>query len=391
MAAILIFAFAGTALAAVNRSGQDYFGAAPAANASATLGQDTNVYMNWTTAKLLGSNVADGNNSPHSSYTTTTVKCVVCHSVHYAAPGNAPVSSNAQTADTLLRMRADQACVYCHATAGMSVNGRPVYDGATPNPNNAVVGHITGPNCNVCHTSVHGDPADNSVAALSGFLLRTMPGNDNLGAWGAINGPTANMITAIEAIDYNAVGQGWTTGEALGNQPWEFASINTPQLREKAIGIFCAECHAGSYSQVAAGASTNVQDWTLPNSPYSGHRIEASATTAWNSANDVSSSNNWSDSTSSTIGAVAWLPATNCKSCHGADDIYGNTGFPHSWGSSKMWLLTGADSSQSLKIFPFADPASFGAGGDPLQLQLQDGVCLRCHRSSTGEGVEYTF
>ena len=405
LAAILILAFAGSALAAVNRSGQQFVGSAPAPSAIPTQGANTNVYMNWqsisgTATGVLGDNGLPGiSNSPHGNFTTTTVKCVVCHSVHYAAPGNAPVSSGLQTADTLLRMRADQACAYCHATAGMSVNGTPVYDGnwAAQGNTGASVGHVTGQNCSLCHTSVHGDPQDNSVASLAGYLLRTLPSNAAVGAYGT----TSNMITAIDAIDSNAVGQGWNPGDALGAPTSDYSSVDNATLREQAVGIFCAECHAGSYSQVAAGASANIQDWNQSNGTptstpqgmgFSGHRIAAAATSAWNAAGDVSSSNNWSDSTQSNIGAVAWLPATNCKSCHAADDIYGAVGFPHSWGSSKMWLLTGADASQANKIAPFADPATFGAGGDPLQLQLQDGVCLRCHVQSggaAGAGLTY--
>jgi hypothetical protein len=403
VAAILMFAFAGTAMAAVNRSGQQFLGASPGPSVIPTQGVNTNVYMNWQSISTGPGTLGDNGNpangvTPHGGYTTTTVKCVVCHSIHYAAPGNAPVANGAfnngnQTADTLLRMRADQACAFCHATAGMAVNGKPVYDGLSPNPYTAVAGHVTGPNCSLCHTSVHGDPQDNSVASLAGFLLRTMPSNDPVGAYG----PTVNMITAIDAIDSNAQGQGWFAGQALGDQTATFASVSTPTLREKAVGIFCAECHAGSYSQVAAGASANIQDWSQSSTNtalggYSGHRIGASATSAWNSAGDVSSSSNWSESTQSNIGAVAWLPATECQSCHAADDVFNESAFPHSWGGSKMWLLTGADSSQANKITPFADPASFGAGGDPLQLQLQDGVCLRCHvESGSGNGVGITF
>ena len=48
--------------------------------------------MDWSTG-LGTNNSASAGNSPHGNFTTTTVKCVVCHAVHYAAPGNAPVAS----------------------------------------------------------------------------------------------------------------------------------------------------------------------------------------------------------------------------------------------------------------------------------------------------------
>ena len=76
-------------------------------------------------------------------------------------------------------MRADQACICCHATAGMAVNGRPVYNGIGPALINNTgglfnTGHFTGPNCTECHTNVHGAGADQTVASLNGYLLKIM-------------------------------------------------------------------------------------------------------------------------------------------------------------------------------------------------------------------------
>jgi hypothetical protein len=407
IAAMLIFAFAGTALAAVNRSGQQFLGSAPSPSATPTQGVNTNVYMNWqsisqlpqattTATGALGDNwdVSLAGNTPHGNYLTTTVKCVVCHSVHYAAPGNAPVSggdfnNGAQVADTLLRVRADQACVYCHATAGMAVNGRPVYDGSMPSPYTATAGHVTGDNCSLCHTTVHGVDQDNSVAALSGYLLRTLPANATVGTSAASPNPTVNMITAIDAIDQNAQGQGFAAGQALGDTTGNWASISDDSHKWKAVGIFCAECHAGSYSQVAAGAIANVQDFDMSAGGYSGHRIGAAAQTGtWN---DPLSTTGKISSSAISAGTVAWKPAEDCRDCHATNDIYGNTAFPHSWGGSKMWLISGADASGMYdSLLPInADPA---AGADKTDVQLYDGVCLRCHvesGSTAGVGITY--
>ena len=208
LATMLVFAAAGSAFAAgINHSGQDQTGAHPAlipANETAEpAASQAMIYKAWNTA--LGTNATEGN-SPHGNYTTTTVKCVVCHAVHYAAPGGAPVGSG-QTADTLLRMRADQACVFCHATAGFSVNGRPVYNGlgavivgAGATGGNTTTGHVIGTNCSYCHTNVHGANADHSVAALDGYLLKTMSATDVQGT----GATTANMLEAITTIDHNA-------------------------------------------------------------------------------------------------------------------------------------------------------------------------------------------
>jgi hypothetical protein len=149
LAAVLVFAVASSAFAG---SGQDRQGAAAVAPApvggnpasTPVAGAGTYTYKNWNTT--LGTNAGD--NSPHGNYTTTTVKCVVCHAVHYAAPGNdsRTGASSGQHADTLLRMKASDACVYCHATAGVAVNGVPVYADGINN------GHVIGSNCDMCHT-----------------------------------------------------------------------------------------------------------------------------------------------------------------------------------------------------------------------------------------------
>jgi hypothetical protein len=348
-------------------------------------GAGTNTYEDWQPA-LLGNAQTDptqlnyAGNSPHGNYTTTTVKCVVCHAVHYAAPSGTPVAGNAQTADTLLRMRADQACAYCHATAGQAVNGRPVYNGqgGAPNPGEQNLGHYSGTNCSVCHTNVHGAGADNSVASLNGFLLNTFVTN---GVNGVPSATTNNMWEAIDLLNSKAQAAGF--GDALPHTTGDYKNINSSTLREEAVGVFCAECHNGSYATGEAGASTSVRSGATT-AQFTGHRIAAAATSTWNSTGAISSG-------SRTIGTVAWAAATNCKSCHDATDDYGNVGFPHAWGqsgvnSSKMWLQMAARTG--------ATKTSVGqaASADSADLQLQDGVCLKCHVSSSGTaGVGITF
>jgi hypothetical protein len=384
LATSLVFALAASAYAGVNHSGQQRLGAAAAANASSPssatiIGGGTNTYEDWNTA--LGDNATNGN-SPHGNYTTTTVKCVVCHAVHYAAPGNAPVGSG-QTADTLLRMKASDACVFCHATTGQAVNGTPVYDGlggAITAPGatggNTTTGHIIGTNCSYCHTNVHGANADHSVASLDGFLLKLMPQT----AVTAMNVPTDTMLDAITAIDHQAVNRGFNAGDALAGTIGDYASTNSSTLREQAVGVFCAECHNGAYATGAAGASTNIQGSGAV--AYSGHRIAAAATSNWNADGSKSSGLVQGQT-------VAWAAATNCKSCHDATDSLGNTAFPHSWGGSKMWLTSAADAGAPSTNLPLGGGANAYNTGSP---QLSDGVCLKCHVASGGaEGVGITF
>jgi hypothetical protein len=394
VAAMLLFAVAGSAFA-VNHSGQQRLGAASTFTtatgnplpvtggqpSNGIAGAGTETYMDWSTA--LGTNGVVGN-SPHGNFTTTTVKCVVCHAVHYAAPGGAPVGSG-QTADTLLRMKASDACGFCHGQTGTAVNGTPVYDGiytaSMASGGSANTGHAVGTNCNECHASVHGVNEDNSVASLAGFLLKGQPNNGSTGS--------GTMIAAITAIDTTATGQGFASGAALGGTPAVYATTNTSVLREQAVGIFCAECHNGAYATVAAGAQTNVSgaNGTVA---YSGHRIAAAATSTWNATGAKVSSS----ALNGTL-AVAWAPATNCKSCHDATDSFGNAAFPHSWGGTKMWLMSATDAGATKTALPYGTAA--GSGYNPLSPatngpQLSDGVCLKCHVAAGGAaGVGVTF
>ena len=412
LAAVLVFAFSSTAFAAggfgENMSGQTRLGAASAVTSSPTnypsgygsggetatvtgapiAGAGTYTYADWS-ATATGN--AGTGNSPHGNFTTTTVKCVVCHSVHYAAPGGAPVGAG-QTADTLLRMKASDACVYCHATAGTAVNGTPVYNGmGSAVINTTDIGHFTGLNCCECHASVHGANQDTSVSSLNGYLLKNMTATNVLGTpLSSVSVTTTNMYGAITAIDMAARNQGFADGAALGYTYEQFAfpsNYDNKPLRGVAVGVFCSECHNGAYTTVAAGAATNIYQ-ADPTKPvlYSGHRINAADTTnGWNAGNDVVSSSALSGIT------IAWKPTSDsssgvpCLSCHDAKDSFGASGFPHAWGAAKMWLLSSPNASVSATVV--------AAPGNTTDAQLSDGVCLKCHVAggNTAEGVGINY
>lgn len=386
----LSLALAGTAFAAgVNHSGQLRFGAAspaPGMVPSRTTGlpelvdgAGTYTYIDWSLTLGTNGDKATSGSSPHGNYTTSTIKCAVCHSVHYAAPadpsgaaGDYTVASGNASADTLLRMRAANACFYCHATTGTSAGAGPVYDGDPSTP-----GHPTGDNCGMCHSSIHGDPTDTSVASLSGYLLKLIP-QDSVGPRSV---PTTTMLDAMTVIDDDAQAQGYAPGEALGAAPSRFATDFSPVLREQAVGIFCAGCHEGAYATVAPGVRTNVLSSTVE--AYTGHRIAASASAAWNATGSVSSG-------ALRNAEVAWKPAVNCKSCHDAKGEYGQDAFPHGWGGTKMWLLAAPSAGSSETTLPYGtDP---GSGYDENRPQLSDGVCLKCHVApgdAGGVGISY--
>jgi hypothetical protein len=387
-AAAVFMSVTSSAAFAVNHSGQTRLGvrdvtatATVGSNlASVTAGAGANTYIDWSSS-LGGNNsgISAGATSPHGAYTTTTVKCAVCHAVHYAAPGSAPVGSG-QTADTLLRMTATNACAYCHVVAGQTVNGRSVYDGVLPasSGGSANTGHLTGANCSECHTGPHGANMDISVPAIVGYMLKKSAVTTA--------SPYGTVFARIQAIDATAALQGFTGGAAAAAQTvtgfdeatWMNPANNGAVYREAAVGLFCAQCHAGSYAQTQAGASTNINGMAKPTS---GHRVQASAETSWSG---------FSSGAFNGKGQIAWADAANCKSCHDSKDTLGNAGFPHSWGGTKMWLYAAASANDATEALPFGTAANSGYNaGKP---QLADGVCLKCHRqnsTTTGVGLSY--
>lgn len=383
------------------------------------------VYLDW--GFLDDEVIANrGASSPHGDFQIATVKCAVCHNVHVAAPAELPIESqNAlnspqQSADTLLKFRATDACGYCHVIAGHVVNGSPKWGGMWPLPSASVYGHNLGnPKCTgECHANVHGVNQDLSIPAIKGLMLTTQ-----------IDYPTGGgtVLSRIESINASAAAAGF--GDAvMGFTTAEFIAggdaTTLAQQREQAVGPFCGGCHFGSYSQVVAGASTSMINFSATDyrasGLFTGHRTMASATTNWNGAGNVQSSG------TSKAGAgmqIAWSPVENCKSCHDAWDGFGNKSFPHGWGYATefassfnpdgsvaepmtgIWLLRGAYAGSTLEIVAGSLPESRYLSGHygsenlaPLEGEggsLSDGVCLKCHRSgsagvATG-GVGLTF
>jgi cytochrome c553 len=332
---------------------------------------------------------------------------------------NGALAGNAQTADTLLRMRAIDACGYCHVAAGNTVDNDPVYNGTWPASSND--GHnLASPPCGECHASVHGAGAETTIPALNGLLLKGKDTNANLVfAYENLdkNSSALERITAVQAV---ASAQGFgnaVTGFTVAQYSTTlFTDPTGPAVRQQAVGIFCAGCHDGAYNSTTAGAAVSFS-----NSPvgaagglYAGHRTMATNTSSWNSLGNARSSGQ------SNAGAgftVAFAPATDCRSCHDADNGFNNgkSAFPHAWG---YVAGTGPQTAAAGAIFGGPNPNGAIVAGTPTYVwllsaayagapkanvgannhvgagggTLQDGVCLKCHRGVGGaSGVGINF
>ncbi len=390
-------------------AGQTYYKVttvtSPAPGTVGIMGPGRYVYLSWWAVDPLDArHVVDTANtgiSPHGGYTTTSIKCAVCHVVHAAAPGKD--AAGTVVADTLLRFKASDSCGYCHVAAGSTVVD-PVYGGVWPIP--AEAGHaLASPTCGECHASVHGANAE-TIPPVAGLLLKTKVAEEIASrAYEGLDYNTS-IIDRVTAIEASAVAAGYgADSKVTGFNVSEYNSLSTNAIRQQAVGVFCGGCHIGSYAGTVAGARAGAESGTLlGTSPYSGHRTMAAATDNWNATGAISSGG--TGATPGTGFKIADVAAQDCKGCHDSYNGFGTgtKAFPHNWGTagdeplelvggvfenqSMTWLLAAPDSSAE----PTRNGGAIGKAGHagPAGGTLSDGVCLKCHKWTDG-GVGASF
>lgn len=363
LAAVLVFAFASSAFASKGPSIQRTGDGTPS------------IYMDWNWAPTSGGVVttlsAWGDNppatSPHGNYTAATVKCQVCHAVHQAAPSG----------DTLLRVTADMACIYCHVDTNTGIGGAIVYGG------NAAIAtasgddhHTIGTGCDECHASVHGSGAITDIPALTGLLLKDDNANED-----------HNPVTILASLEASG-----TPTNATGYTQAQY--LNGTATRGAAVGVWCSGCHQGSYQNylpsesVSYGRSGGVKGFYK--GQFVGHRVMAVANANWNAGNSVSSS-------SKTTGQVAFAPAEQCNSCHDADNGFGAPGFPHyTPGASRFmnqaeWAGAPLENAAGYTADPTDTNFYSNSTNANRFFSVQDGTCIKCHRGSATTGVGFDY
>ncbi len=352
MAIALVLAFSGIAMAKV-----------------------TNGYVSWADAKL---NLDGTQSTPHIGYTVNTEKCGVCHAVHNApVAGTAWTGTDPWTARTgeetqmLLRSSVANACVYCHIST--SVGGVQLYNGNEvlwTNPGSLVPTATAGAfaenvahnrnsaNCVNCH-SVHGANTYQGLAASK--ILKY----DATAIQDEVLGASADR-TLVGGLYDTAADARADTG-ALG--------------KNAQVTVFCSQCHA-NFSRAAEttlnadgdyvyGDANYVDGDPTANLQYKSHPMKsAEATFVANG------------STVGTGKAVAYAASTYCRSCHDAgntDQAAGVTdsNFPHYTAGAYNFVNVAADAAAA-KI-----PSGQNHGSD--------GMCLKCHRDGSGNGVGLNF
>jgi predicted CXXCH cytochrome family protein len=291
-----------------------FFAMAATAYANTVSGFET-----WTPG--LGGNGAAGSDNPHQSYSTTTVKCAVCHAVHKAPTGG----------QVLLRDTVANACVVCHidTDAGNKViytNGaHENYYSSNPgsyahNSDGNTAMSPTNVTCVMCHT-VHGagritgnvNPVGTKILKPTGF--QTTNGAPD---------PTANGLT-----------------------------------REQRITGFCTRCHP--YFMDAYTGEV-VTDTIAGSTAYRSHVMKVADA-------------NYTGAGATFAGQVAFAPSTDCRDCHDAGLINQGTGqtissFPHRTPGAERFLKRADHVNDTTNATDSADANS-------------DGVCLKCHATGT--------
>lgn len=406
LASIMVLALAGTAFAK---------GASPANRSSSFLAKGES-YVAWDKAQTQMAKASESATiSVHGNYTTTTVKCQVCHSAHKAAAAG----------DTLLQSTAAQACVPCHlgatATSDLKVSAGNRHGGTDQCTNgycHAIAPHGAGDISKYAtlKTAMLTDHADSLLdaaitagngPAVAGNIYATGVDKDTTAPIATIAvrnaGVTAALLNDVSNAEAIALGRAVGTGYVCSNggchMNGNFNSLessatlgewNGPVVIEdlgykatftNTVGAsITSTIPAGTYAKgdTAVFSNGNTYDvwdaYHMRDGAIKGHTLAAVADLA---VRDVAFAN---------VGA--------CKACHDSIDYRISTTakqFPHGnnrilvdgtvAGVSNAWFMAGA-------YLGSADTTITTKGGNIVS--GSDGACLKCHRDGTnGVGIDY--
>jgi hypothetical protein len=309
-----------------------------ALTASVAYANTTSAYAGWTDPLVVAAQ--NGIATPHKGFTTTTIKCAVCHAVHKGDAGG----------EALLPGTMITACEYCHISNFIGnikiYAGNPTNYSSVADLNTAHSGNYNA-SCTACH-SVHGGNTITTpgIASVTAKILRNNAGSGLQGTDVALTHqqvlPNATPVTS------------WT----------DFANTSN---RDGVISAFCTQCHPyfqGAYNGEIQLADTNV---------YQSHVMKANTNAYGNTSAAAAVAGD----------KVADADSTYCRSCHmaGEANVSGtlpvntyqsNSNFPHYTPNRPRFLVSAAYS---------------GAAPEDFTVSRIDGVCLNCHRWDAGSGV----
>jgi hypothetical protein len=351
LAMILVFAFSSVALA--KNAGSPAIVGDITGKATSSVNA-TSGYVYWAAATRIASlNAGQAVGGPHGNYTTTTIKCAVCHSVHGADAGGVLLLNGTSVGNS---------CNYCHF-AGSTVTPVQVAlsaEGVNNSPHSTCLGY--------CHTSSPHGVGASEYLALKAKLLEDAA-DTRIG--GAILNSGATSITAGIMNDVSSATK--HDGVALGT------------------GYICSRngCHNNPGSAFAIKGSKNtmqLQDTAA--SIKQGHPVTGQLSADWGAGHDGVQNPT----------AVAFSSVANgCQSCHDyVDPTINAPAFPHNRSGVRIWMTAAANAGAAHT--PILETTTNTIDGTVVNGTLDyyptsiDGACLKCHVDSTGlVGVGKTF
>lgn len=225
--------------------------------------------------------------SPHGGYTTTTVKCAVCHAVH-----NAPAGS-----ELLLPTSVASACDYCHVNSASS------------------------------YTQVYGSNPDN-------FALADIPNAHNY-----YNGtqPTLFCTTChqVHGADYKMTANAYLSTKILIG-PKTYTELPQPNYDPLAKAPLSTDDSATALTKWCAGCHFNLGGIYYAES----YGIQSDGSVAQSHIMTTATASYTNSPTYS--GKVAWQNSTYCSSCHSSE--FGTSEWPH-YTQGERFLESGSDAA----------------------------------------------
>lgn len=415
LAAVMVLALGGTAFAR---------GAEPANRSSSYLAKGQS-YISWSDAQTKMTAVgldADDKATAHGNYSTTTVKCQVCHSAHKASA----------TGSKLLQSASGASCVPCHvgptAVSNKKVSGGNRHgenSGCTNGYCHAVAPHGAGDISKYAtlKTAMLTDHADTLLdaaiqsgvdgAPVSGNIYAAGDDKDTATAEGSLAvynpGVTAALLNDVSTAESIALGRAVGTGYVCANAGCHINGAFNSLTPDATLGkwdgaiVVAADAYqpkytandgsinnlipAGTYDDTAGWTFVGVDGdtynvWTLlkfRDAPIKGHTLAAVA--------DL------------TVRDVAYANLGTCSACHDSIDYRISTTakqFPHGNDViSTAGVDTGANSSAWFMLKDSVGGVAIATNGrsatDGTLTSGMDGACLKCHRADDTTGVGFTF
>lgn len=300
-------------------------------------------YLNWN----LVSNIPSPQSSPHSGYLDTTVKCQVCHAVHYAAAGG----------QVLLNTSVANACNYCHLTTGSGYsqvyNSNPLNYIGLPGQADYATAHNfnngAGVACTDCHQVHAAASAMTSNAAITTFMLKKI-----------------SVVTSATSAQI----------PLSSDDTWS------------AMAKWCADCHylKAINGNATSGAAMGIDQYTA----YSLNGASHIMTATTNYSNPAATS---------FVGQVAWQSSGNCFFCHRAGtwspDMNGPVNNFNSYKQNNPAVGDYNFPHYTVNAANFLESSlASGAAQSGATTQGADGVCLACHRftnagNTLGIGISF--